>query len=178
MHGMNDGYEAAREQRNWLERLGAKIPGFRGFQDRELRREVDKLEREQLARELGRVKSAARNTARAYTDAGKIGLLDRFDRLDRRLDGLSQAVRFADYGQSGLFDTVKIGEAELEKLYAFDLSFVEEIESLAHQVAALPQPGAGDAAGALDEALAGVDALASRWSERDNVISGVVSAGA
>jgi hypothetical protein len=175
MHAMNDGFEAAKEQRNWLERLGAKIPGFRGFQDRELRREVDKLEREQLARDLGRVKAAARNTARAYTDAGKIGLLDRFDRLDRRLDGLSQAVRFADYGHSGLFDPVKIGEAELEKLYAFDLSFVEEIESLAQQVAALPPPGAGDAGAALDEALARVDALASRWSERDKVIGEVVS---
>jgi hypothetical protein len=175
---MNDGFEAAKQQRNWLERLGAKIPGFRGFQDRELRREVDKLQREQLARDLGRVKAAARNTARAYTDAGKIGLLDRFDRLDRRLDGISQAIRFADYGQSGFFDPVKIGEAELERLYEFDLSFVEEVDALAGEIAALPQPGGDGAEGALESALGRVDALRSRWSERENVIGEVVRSSA
>ena len=34
---MGNGYESAQEQRNWLERLGARIPGFKGYQDRELR---------------------------------------------------------------------------------------------------------------------------------------------
>src|SRR5689334_15331538 len=36
---MTDGFEQAKAQRNALERLGAMIPGFRGFQDRELRRD-------------------------------------------------------------------------------------------------------------------------------------------
>ena len=54
--------------------------------------------------------------SRSYTDAGKIGALSAFDRLDRQLDGLSQAVRFADYGASGLFDPVKIKDAELQRL--------------------------------------------------------------
>ena len=109
---MSNGYEEARGQRNILERLGDKIPGYRGFQDRELRRDVDRLQREHLASELGRLKSVLRERARDYTDAGKIGVLSRFDRLDRQLDGLSQAVRFSDYGATGLFDPVKIGDAE------------------------------------------------------------------
>jgi hypothetical protein len=174
MDRMSDGYEAARQQRNWLERLGEVIPGYRGFQDRELRRDVDRLEREHLSKELGRLKAAARSTARAYTDAGKIGLLDRFDRLDRKLDGLSQAVRFADYGQSGLFDAVKIGEPELEKLYQFDVSFVDEIQALDGELAALPAPGAGDAAPALESALTRAEGLAKLWSQRDALIGEVV----
>jgi hypothetical protein len=36
----NGGYEQAKANRNVLEKLGEKIPGFRGFQDRELRRDV------------------------------------------------------------------------------------------------------------------------------------------
>ena len=43
---MGDGYESAQKQRNWLERLGARIPGFKGYQDRELRRDVDRMQRE------------------------------------------------------------------------------------------------------------------------------------
>ena len=40
---MTDGYEEAKAGRNVLERLGEKIPGYRGFQDRELWRDVERL---------------------------------------------------------------------------------------------------------------------------------------
>ena len=63
-------------------------------------------------------------------DAGKIGALNGFDRLDRQLDGLSQAIRFSDYGASGLFDPVKIGEPELQRLYEFDLSVVNDLAQI------------------------------------------------
>ena len=171
---MNQGFEEAKERRNWLERLGDKIPGFRGYQDRELRREVDKMQREHLAAEMRRLRAVVRDGALAYTDAGKIGVLDQFDRLDRRLDGLSQAVRFADYGASGLFDVVKVYEAELERLYQFDLSVIDDLESVEAGIAALPSPGQGDVAAALEAALASLGALQEKWDQRGDVIAGVV----
>jgi hypothetical protein len=61
----------------------------------------------------------ARQGAR-WADAGKLGVLASFDRLDGQVDGLAQAIRFADYGASGFFDVVKIREEELDKLYQFD----------------------------------------------------------
>ena len=171
---MTTGFEEAQERRNWLERLMDKIPGFKGFQNRELRREVDKLQREHLAKELGQIKQAVRGKAQAYTDAGQIGALYLFGRMDGRLDGLSQAIRFADYGQSGFFDVVKINEAELDALYQFDLSLVEDIARLAGDVAAIPLPGQGDAQEACNQALAHIATLGDKWAERKNVISGVV----
>jgi hypothetical protein len=171
---MTTGFEEAQERRNWLERLMAKIPGFRGFQDRELRRDVDKLQREHLAKELGQIKQAVRGKAQAYTDAGQIGALYLFGRMDGRLDGLSQAIRFADYGQSGFFDVVKINEPELDAIYQFDLSLVEDIARLAAEVAAIPLPGQGDAQEACNQVLAHIDTLGDKWAERKNVISGVV----
>ena len=171
---MTTGFDEAQERRSWLERLVDKIPGFRGFQDRELRREVHKMQREHLAKELGQIKQAVRGKAQAYTDAGQIGALYLFGRMDGRLDGLSQAIRFADYGQSGFFDVVKINEAELEAIYQFDLSLVEDIARLAGDVAAIPLPGQGDAQAACNQALAHIATLGDKWAERKNVISGVV----
>ena len=170
----NGGYEEAKAQRNILERLGDKIPGFRGFQNRELRRDVDKLQREHIAGEIGRLKTVLRDKARAYTDGGQIALLGPFDRLDRQLDGLSQSVRFADYGASGLFDAVKIGEAELERLYAFDLSLLDDLAALKTEVAGIPSPGQADAAAALDRVQQQVRALEEKWRGREQVISNVV----
>ena len=174
---MTDGYDQSRAQRNWLERLGEKIPGYRGFQDRELRRDVDRLLREHLATELGRLKAALRDRARSYTDAGKIGALSAFDRLDRQLDGLSQAIRFSDYGATGLFDPVKIGEPELARIYEFDQSVVEDLDQLDKEIAALPAPGGEAPGAALDQLLSGLRALGDKWRQREQVIGNVVQAG-
>jgi hypothetical protein len=178
---MSDGYQQAQGQRNLLERLGAKIPGYRGYQDRELRRDVDKLQREHLAAELGRLKGLLANRARDYTDAGQLGALAAFGRLDRQLDGLQQTIRFSDYGASGLFDPVKINEPELERLYAFDLGIVDDLAAVEQAIAAVPVPGAaggteggGNAGAALDKVRDLVQALDARWRQRRQVISQAV----
>lgn len=185
---MSNGYERAQGQRNLLERLGAKIPGYRGFQDRELRRDVDKLQREHLAAELGRLKALLSSRARDYTDAGQLAALAAFGRLDRQLDGLQQTIRFSDYGASGLFDPVKINEPELERLYAFDLGIVEDVAAVEQAIAAVPAPGsagagnagnAGDApttGAALDRVRDLVHVLDDKWRQRRQVISQAVQA--
>ncbi len=171
---MTDGYQAARGQRNALERLGEKIPGFRGFQDRELRRDVDRLQREHLAAELGRVKGALRERARAFADRGQIGVLAGFDRLDRTLDGLAQSVRFSDYGASGFFDPVKVGEPALARLYEFDLALLDQVAALEREVQALPAPGGEPVVAPLERLEEGVRDVAERWRRREEVISDVV----
>lgn len=192
---MSSGYEQAQGQRNLLERLGAKIPGYRGFQDRELRRDVDKLQREHLAAEIGRLKAALSSRARDYTDAGQLAALGAFGRIDRQLDGLQQTIRFSDYGASGLFDPVKIGEPELERLYTFDLGIVDDVAAIEQAIAAVPAPsgraaapapapaggasgdGGGvavDADGALDRVRDLVHGLDDKWRQRRQVISQAV----
>jgi hypothetical protein len=174
---MTNGYQQAQGQRNLLERLGAKIPGYRGFQDRELRRDVDKLQREHLAAELGRLKALLTTRARDYTDAGQLGALAAFGRLDRQLDGLQQTIRFSDYGASGLFDPVKIMEPELERLYAFDLGIVDDLAAVEQAIAAVPAPSAGEpgaAGAALDAVRDRVSALDDKWRQRRQVISQAV----
>lgn len=171
------GLDAAREQRNLLERLMARLPGFGGFQDRELRRDVDKLQREHLAKAVHDVKRRSREAAGAYTDAGQIGVLDRFDRLDRRLDRLGESIRHTDYGASGLFSVEKIGAEELQRLYDFDLSLLDDVDALASRVEELPPPREGDPAAALDAALALLVRVEGKWSDRETVISRVVETG-
>lgn len=171
---MTKGFDEARAGRHWLERLGEKIPGFRGFQERELRREVDKLQREHLAGSIADLKADVRKQAERYTDAAQLGSLQLFDRLDRRLEGLSQSIRFSDYGFTGFFDVEKIGEDELSKVYEFDLSLLADIERLAESLAKIPGPGQGDAAAGVETALETLAGLEEKWSERGTVISDIV----
>ena len=175
---MTNGFEEARAQRNWLERLGEKIPGFRGFQDRELRREVDKMQREYLATTVADLKAVVRDRAQRYTDAARIGSLHLFDRLDRRLEGLGQAIRFSDYGVTGFFDVEKIGEEELARVYEFDLSLLADLESLSGSLSAIPAPGQDDPEAAVEVALRQLGELEEKWSGRGTVINEIVKTSA
>jgi len=117
-------------EKNFLERIASHIPGIAGYRERESRRETDRRVREFLAARLdeGRVGLIAlRNRA---TDAGELKLLDGIGRLDRSLQKSVSSLRYADYGFSGVFDQLKIREAELDQICAYDAALVTDVVSL------------------------------------------------
>ena len=136
---MMDGVENAREHRNWLEKLGEKIPGFRGYLDRELRREVDKIQRDFLASGVDRARQGLQGKIRTWSRKGALELLDIASTIEKLLDRLANRIRHADYGSSGFFDAVKIGQTELDELYRFDLELSTTVEALADQIDALSE---------------------------------------
>ncbi len=171
---MNDGMERARERRNLLEELGAKIPGFRGYLDRELRRDVDKMQRDWLANQVDRARFALNGTIRAWTKAGRLDVLSTAGSVEKALDRLANRIRHADYGASGFFDVVKIRDAELEKIYAFDLALSETVEYLALQIEQLPPSSDDDTVNRLYDAVQAAD---RRFDERATVFEDVTLKG-
>jgi hypothetical protein len=171
---MNDGMERARERRNLLEELGAKIPGFRGYLERELRRDVDKMQRDWLANQVDRARFALNGKVRAWTKAGRLDILSAAGSVEKALDRFANRIRHADYGASGFFDAVKIGGAELEKIYAFDLALSETVEYLALQVEELPPSSDDDTVNRLYDAVQAAD---RRFDERATVFEDVTQKG-
>ena len=124
--------ETVREQRGALERLGARIPGYRGYLERESRREADKLIREHGAKRLERV------VRELHEIAAKSALdeLDDLQELVSEVEKLRAELRFADRGYSGFFDEVKLDSmAALDAVYEKDERIVEQIDDVAAQVA-------------------------------------------
>lgn len=168
------GLDAVRRDRGLLERLIARIPGYGGLAERDLRREVDQRQREHMATEVHAVKAGLRRVARRLTDAGSLQALGAIGRLETSLDRLAESIRFTDYGASGLFGVQKIREEELEALYRFDLSLLDEIAALraaADRVAAGPDSERREA---VDDLEARLDALHRRWASRRAVIDDIV----
>ncbi len=123
--------ESIRSQENALERLASRIPGFRGYRDREARREADKLLREHGARELERiVRELHEHAAKAALDE-----LEDVQEVVSQAEKLSRELRFADRGYSGFFDEVKLdSEAALANVYERDERIVVQIGEIAAQV--------------------------------------------
>jgi hypothetical protein len=171
---MNEQLERARERRNILERLGAKIPGFSGYLEREMRREVDKLQRDWLAEQVDRARFAINGKIREWSRHGRLENLDRAGSIEKSLDRLANRIRHADYGSSGFFDAVKIGQAELDRIYEFDLALTDTVEYLAFQVEQLPETADDQMLSRLLDAVEGAD---KKFDERATVFEDVTRTG-
>jgi hypothetical protein len=121
------------EQRNWLEKLGDKIPGYAGYVAKERRRDADKLHREHLAERLRASKQPLTDVMRELSSSGRLFEVGPVDRVLKKLDQVENRVRFASYGYAGFFDAVKIQEPQLDAIYRFDLSLVEKVEEFERQ---------------------------------------------
>jgi hypothetical protein len=171
---MSDELERARERRNILEQLGSKIPGFKGYLEAELRRDVDKLQRDWLADQVDRARFAINGKVREWTREGRLEILDRASSVEKALDRLANRMRHADYGSSGFFDVIKIGQAELDRIYEFDLALTDTVEYLALQVEQLPETADEQMLSRLLEAVEGAD---KKFDERATVFEDVTRTG-
>jgi hypothetical protein len=138
------------------------IPGFDGYRERELRRTADKLVREQLVVELDQVRDALKDVTRVWASAGALTHLTDLDRLSRLLGKARDNLRFADYGYTGFFDAVKIGEEGLDGLYEYDESLREDVQACREAVEQLAE--ADEAA--LPERVSSVESAIRRLQDR------------
>jgi hypothetical protein len=122
------------DNRNWLESLGRKIPGFKGYLEKEYRRESDFLARKMMADRLQRAKPSLDSYMRNLTDAGDLDALPKCERERTRLDTLNKNMRGAERGYSGIFDFVKVKEDLLEQVYQHVMSLVADVNALSEAI--------------------------------------------
>ncbi len=160
------------KDRGWIESILRKLPGFKGYLEKEYRRDSDALQRAWLADRLQRSKRALDAYGRTLVDAGKLEPLVLVDRLKGRLDKNIGRIRGAMQGYSGFFDLVQVDETRLDKVYEHDIAMMDLVDTLAdavekleHATAETPFPAA-----ALNEQLAAVELAIDR---RQDVLQGL-----
>ena len=130
MSEKKDLYAVAKDQMRLSERIAAAIPGFRGYKEKELRRESDKLIRNHLYLKLSEAKSNLRTIFQKLSDRRYFDVLTDMDRLMAKSDRVVEKVNHASYGYSGFFDVVKVREENLDRMISFDNQLIDEVNSL------------------------------------------------
>ena len=166
---MGDAMDRARAARNVIERLGKRVPGFTGYLDRELTREIDQLLRAHLANSLDAVRASVADYTRTL-NLGAAGRIERLGSLDKEIGALSDAVRHAGSGYAGLFDAVKVTQEQLEAVYHLELTFVGDVEAMAEAAERL-----SEGEGALERLSKAVAKLRVRLEGRDQALRGVLA---
>ncbi len=131
--------DKARGQQNALERLVNHIPGFKGYNEKELRRDADRVQREYLASRLDEAKKHLDQIAATAPPASVRSTPSTTSRRrSKRLDKVANRIRYADRGYAGFFDAIKVDEAALDRVYRFDLALVDNVEAARAAAAAAP----------------------------------------
>ncbi len=122
------------EHRNALETVLRHIPGFRGYLEKEYRRDSDALQRTWLADRLRQAKRSLDTLSSQLADAGRLDLLTQYDHLRAKLDRLIARIRGAWQGYSGIFDLVRVDEGRLDRVYEHDVSLMQLVEEFLESI--------------------------------------------
>jgi hypothetical protein len=166
-----------RGERGLLEKIMGYIPGYRGYKEKELRRESDRLVRTEVVNRLKTAKTAFRRT---FANPSMVQKLSgdgayRFDALNSRLDRVTQRIDRAVAGYAGMFDAIKVKEDKLDTVIQHDLSLIEKAESIKADVEKTVSidPGTDEWRTAMDALISKVEELDRLVDERSTILRGL-----
>jgi len=170
-------YEKVKGEMRLSERILAELPGFRGYKEKEIRRESDKIIRNHLYRKLNQAKEELRRVFQKLSDYRRYEFLTDMDRLMARLDRIAEKINHASYGYTGFFDAVKVEEPDLDRMIKFDAELLDDVEEIVKASSAFKadiEASKFDAAKKHIEKVGGlIETLEKTFDERREVILGV-----
>ncbi|HET6596894.1 MAG TPA: hypothetical protein VFG81_14815 [Anaerolineales bacterium] len=169
---MEEFFQKITSQQDPFKRLGALIPGFKGYIERQNRREADKLLRDTVARRFDEQWKRASQLQVEMVSQGMIRFVDDIERATLQLRTFIDKISTAPRGYSGLFDAVKINEQELEAIYQYDAAFFDLADQVGRAIDNV-EASLGDEA-ALPAAIRNLTSLARTAVETYNRRSEVV----
>jgi hypothetical protein len=153
--------EKVTEALGGLEQLVAKVPGYKGYKEKEMRREADKLLREHLARQFEEQRRRIPDLQKQLIKSGQAAFLDDLEDGVMKLQILIDRLKTASYGYAGFFDAIKVKEEQLDALYEFDNALMDEVPNVATGV------------NKVSEALAAKEGVAEAIANLVSTIQGV-----
>ncbi|HEV7279554.1 MAG TPA: hypothetical protein VGN57_05020 [Pirellulaceae bacterium] len=160
------------DRRGWMETVLRYLPGFKGYLEKEYRRESDQLLRKWMVDELHKAKIAVDEGMQGLLARGDLDALPACERLHSRIDELQNQLRGAVAGYSGWFDFVQVDEARLDSVYGHDAALLKSVESFVGETKSFAS--APDTSGAT-ELLAKVGSLIENFGERGRILDGIGS---
>ncbi len=161
------------------EKIAAALPGFRGYKEKELRRESDKLLRNHLYLKLSKDKDNVRAISQKISDKRYFDVMSDIDRLVAKMDTITEKVNHATYGYSGFYDAVKIKEDNLDRMIAYDSSLMDGVNTLTDAVDNLKAQLLSGDFSVLKDKIQGVTdkltMLEDTFDKRQEVIAGVTA---
>lgn len=173
----NPYFDRVKSQTNIQEKIELLVPGFHGYKEKEMRRESDKLIRNQIYQKLYDAEASAKDTYRSLVNQGANDSWDDTDHLLARLDRVMERINHSEYGYSGFFDSTKVREPDLDRMMGYDMQLLQMADNVTTAIQALKDSvdnnRVQEAKGKVGDAMKSVDALENAYNGRKQIIVGV-----
>ena len=169
--------ETVQNSMNGFEELVKKIPGYKGYKEKEQRREADAILREHLAQQCENYWATMNDLKSQMLLGPAMSQLDEMGRCSRKLQTLIDKIKGAAQGYAGFFDAVKVKEEQLDALYNFDNDMLQQVDALdagisGVQAALDAEEGIPKAVRTLEKAIGG---LLTVFDARDEAVLNATS---
>ncbi|HRL10358.1 MAG TPA: hypothetical protein PKX07_00660 [Aggregatilineales bacterium] len=122
-------YDKIMSQKGMFERIVAKIPGFKGYHEKQARRTADRLLREYISEQLQeRIRKYGRIEKKLLDETG-LKYMSRSRDIKSVMQTFQDRVETAAPKYDGMFAQIKVSTADLEKIYAFDEALMRYVDT-------------------------------------------------
>lgn len=173
---MTDIRTKVEEDRGMLKKIELFIPGFKGYRKREDLRVADSLLRQQLAMRMGEINRKFDNCRDELTRALEIGLMSEIGDITKLSRQVENKIRHAEQGYSNISADIRFEEEELNRMYEWDLSLLQTIESVGKMADELNNAitgSDGTAGGKMKDIRKALNEFNSIFEKRISIISGL-----
>ena len=113
---MVDYMEKSKQDRGIFERISLYIPGYSGYRQRNMRRDIDRLVRSHVALSIKEVKTVMADLKRQVMDNGDLQSVKAMERITVKIDTYMKTIESAESGYSGMWETIKTNESDLDSI--------------------------------------------------------------
>ena len=111
-----------------FEKIKMYIPGYKGYKETNLRRDADRAVRQELSRSIQGSKADLAEVQKAVID--DFDLMMDVERIRTKVDKYDIDIKKAVNGYSAFHDSVKILEADLDRVMAWDAKILDDIQAM------------------------------------------------
>ena len=111
-----------------FEKIKMYIPGYKGYKEKNLRRDADRAVRQELSRTIQGAKADLAEIQRGLID--DFDLMMDIERIRTKVDKYDIDIKKAVNGYSAFHDSVKILEDDLDRVMSWDAKILADIQAM------------------------------------------------
>lgn len=157
--------------RKGVDFVAGLIPGYKGYKDKEQRRDADRMLRHAIVTRLQERKAVVDRAIAESSRKFQFDNLEPLELVKRKLERVTDLIRHAPAGYSGFFDTAEIGPEQLDRIYENDASVLERVNEVGQIIEGLPR--AEDIPAAADQCVTALQNIEKAVLERDHLLMDV-----
>jgi len=170
------GANMVKRNNSFLERISMHIPLYRGYRERNFRRDVDREVRMAVSKLIKTTKVELENVHREVVETGDMVTARKVERIRNKVDTYNTKIEKAANGYSGIWASVKKEEQELEAVIEYDAKLIESADGLRKDAENIRNSIGDDVSKQIQEFERRVDLLIETYEGRELVLKGLMEA--